>query len=310
MPPLLNASSTAQLSHELGQEFGQEFGHPLAKELSQPASLSLSQALVPQTETPEVQDPLSGSSAHELLTLQFRIDVAYLVMHTLTRCGENYFVRSVPRQHIVEFQNEAWSIDAQAYRFLQHGIEPRALIDGRSPAQLAARAEHLLEKMASARSFARIFEETKESLNHVEAEWQSDLQLSHQIMFEMTGIVFRGRFEVFLTHPAQRNGRNLGGPIAWSYRSLFPHYNTVYLWHEILHNFLDGGDVVHSVIELLADNELRVRLGGKAYPPLKGHKELRELKESLMPAWQRYLESHKKDIFQFIDEAKQISPRH
>lgn len=103
---------------------------------------------------------------------------------------------------------------------------------------------------------------------------------------------------------------NGGERICWSYRSDFPHYNTIYMWHEIMHSYLPAvssdGKVEHAVIELLTDDEMRARFNNSIYPPFVGHEELKPLKENLLASWRKYLKSPQKKINEYLKEASQI----
>jgi hypothetical protein len=121
---------------------------------------------------------------------------------------------------------------------------------------------------------------------------------------------------VLVTHPGQRNGQTFAdGPIGWTERHDFSHYDTVYLWHEILHHFIkptrptmDVGNPAHAIIELLSDNELRVRLGGGPYPPFLGHPEDLPFQERLLPQWRTYLRQPRRDVLQFLTQAEAQFP--
>jgi len=74
-----------------------------------------------------------------------------------------------------------------------------------------------------------------------------------------------------------------------------------------LHLLLPGGDLEHAVIQLICDNEMRVRLNGGDYPPFEAHDEHKEIMTKLLPSWRAYLKQPKKDIHEFIESAKRIS---
>jgi|GEM_PF-1700321 len=58
----------------------------------------------------------------------------------------------------------------------------------------------------------------------------------------------------------------------------------------------------HAVIQLIADNELRIRLNGGHYPPFEGHTYLKRLMELIVPHWRKYLRAGNKEIGKFITE--------
>ncbi len=232
--------------------------------------------------------------------LSFRVDPRYLVYHTLTRCEAGAFVAAAT--DLIAFQNKAWEVDERAYQFLMNGPDGDHVMEHKI-LEIAQRAENLIQQMQKEPLFEKILNETEESSILVAAEWQQDYERSTAIMRSLTGVDADDDFEILLTHPHQRNGGNAGKQILWAYRNTWPHYNTVYLWHEILHFYLPTHDTAHAIIELVTDNELRVRLNGEGqYPPFEGHPELNQFRERMMDDWWQYLKSDTKDILKFITD--------
>lgn len=119
----------------------------------------------------------------------------------------------------------------------------------------------------------------------------AQLRSTYAWLREWTGLDLRGRFRVYLTHPAIRQGCYLRErTILWCL-SDEPNMNTVYFWHELLHGLLPGDDRAHALIELLADNELRVRLNGGSYLPFVGHRALDGHREALLEARREHLKN-------------------
>ena len=129
-------------------------------------------------------------------------------------------------------------------------------------------------------------------------------------MTELTGIDFKKenkKFIVYITHPSLRHGKSFqDGTIAWGHNEDWQNYAVVYLWHEILHYYFELSDLDHALIELITDNELRVRLNGGKYPPFIGHENLEKLKYKILPYWKKYLKSKNKNIFEFKKLLKNI----
>ena len=89
--------------------------------------------------------------------------------------------------------------------------------------------------------------------------------------------------------------------IAWGHNEDWPNYATVYLWHEILHSYLGYSEKEHALIELIADEELRIQLNGGKYPPfVVGHKNLEKMKKKLLPQWRKYLKLKNRNIREFL----------
>jgi len=69
----------------------------------------------------------------------------------------------------------------------------------------------------------------------------------------------------------------------------------------------DNSDVLHAAIELLVDNELRIRLNKKGkYFEYQNHRHLKEIEKKLYPAWKQYLKQDKKNILQFAKKYEKI----
>lgn len=111
---------------------------------------------------------------------------------------------------------------------------------------------------------------------------------------------------VFVVPPEIGGGMYLGDmKIFWGHNEDWENYSLVYLAHEYLHSFLQGGELEHAIIELATDNELRIRLnnGGKYFTEndyAVGHERLRSLEEKLIPQWKNYLIDKNQTIYDFM----------
>jgi hypothetical protein len=245
-----------------------------------------------------------------MISLHLKVDPVYVVYYTLTRCAPESFIAGQPFEQIVAFQNRAWAFDRESYDVFRHGVTDKFILRKGSLEQLIERANKFLHVMTEEPLFRPILDETLGALSRVEEEWECNFAKSHGVMQEITGLNLTKEFEVYITHPSLKTGMNMDGVILWTHRQDFPNYNTVYLWHEIMHSFIDStertkdeGELEHAVIELLTDHELRVRLNGGNYPPFIGHKQLHRLEKRLLPSWRTYLKSSDKNIMQFIKVA-------
>lgn len=128
--------------------------------------------------------------------------------------------------------------------------------------------------------------EAQASVRFLTEEWKQNAQNYSDIFSAVTNLdLSKMKFEINVVHPALPAGMNLGGSscIEWRYvgekypeylsSDYFPHYNGVYICHEILHHekLLGSGISEHAVIQLATDNEMRKRLTGIDYPPFIGH---------------------------------------
>lgn len=170
--------------------------------------------------------------------------------------------------------------------------------------KLAKESDELLKAMITDSTFAPLLSQTAESLPIVRDEWERNCVKTSEWVAGMTGLEFSKDVPVYLTHPKIKQGHAGRDCIFWAHRLTWPNYNTVYLWHEYLHLAIPGGDLEHAVIQLITDNELKIRLNGGSYPPFEGHEYLFKLMQLLLPEWQQYLKgTENRNIKNFIAKA-------
>lgn len=192
-----------------------------------------------------------------------------------------------------------------------HCADSLASIEGTAKREQLIPFDQAISRVAAAISQMRTTPEFKEFLAAIErsttllkSEWQRLGPPTTKIMAELTDIDFSKKgITVNVMHPGLPAGHcnTKNNSITWRYVGdefpqgksfdAFPFYNTVYLWHERLHAELPDGDLEHAVIQLLTDNELRVRLNGGSYPPFVGHDSP---EYSLMERMAKYLEDWNK----------------
>ena len=173
-----------------------------------------------------------------------------------------------------------------------------------------------VERIQHLPEWAPLLEDTKRRRQFCQEQWERTLPASLSTMRSLTGLDFRRCFRVTVTYPGLPGGRTLDqtGPaecpnaIAWGGREEFPAYTVVYIWHEILHSYFEQTDRDHAIIELVTDNELRVRLNGGTYPPFEGHPYLGRWKAAVEPAWRAYLGQGHRDIRQFAKLTRGYAP--
>ncbi|MBS2004164.1 MAG: hypothetical protein JST44_21845 [Cyanobacteria bacterium SZAS LIN-5] len=242
-----------------------------------------------------------------MITLSFQVDPAYLAYYTIRNCEASRFVNvdDENNQKIVDFQNAAWFKDRQASQFIRFGPSDVNVLASPSIVEIAQRAEKLIQSVLDDATFAPLLAETSHSLELIRSQWERNCLKTHDMISEMTGFTLKGDFRVFLTHQALKQGYYQSELKAMfcAYRNSWPNYNTVYIWHELLHHFIPGSaDLEHAVIQLITDNELRIRLNGGQYPPFEGHPYLKPLMELIVPHWRNYLNSKNRKIEKFICE--------
>ena len=164
------------------------------------------------------------------------------------------------------------------------------------------------------KEFSRLYEETKEYLNFLEREWSGKQKIIITTAEEILGEKLPNiKIDVLVTHPNLYNGTILpeSNTICWGHRENWKNYSMVYLMHETLHLILDKkigrSHLAHAIIELVSDNELRVRLNGKGkyfkeQGESVGHLFLYKLERAALPFWKKYLKNSNKNIVKFYNE--------
>lgn len=239
------------------------------------------------------------------MKLNFVIDKNYLIANTLFGAESDSFSSQKYRKDIENFKNYAKKKNEKYYDFLVGKLEffPNNLTTKNIKSfskEISSKLPLYLEELSCSRDFNKIFSQTKKYLEFCEKQWEKNYEKTSKIIKELTGLNLNKKFSVFITHPSQRNGRYLDdNQITWGNHEKWPNYSTVYLWHEILHSYFLNSDLVESIIELIADNEIRCRLNGGKYPPFAGSKKYISLRNNLLPYWKKYLKSERKDIKKF-----------
>ncbi len=168
-------------------------------------------------------------------------------------------------------------------------------------------AEELLKKATRSPEFKRLFKETREYLEIVRKQWSKNEKKVFKLLSIITGLKLPSKsVTVLITHPRLRNGTSFPQQniIGWGHKEEWKNYSTVYLCHELLHilthNKSKNLTLMHALIELATDNELRIRLNKKGkYFDVKTHKFLLKLEKYILPFWEKYLRDGKeKDIFE------------
>lgn len=230
--------------------------------------------------------------------IDFKIDENYLIAHTLEKKA---FSSERERESIQAFRKEVEEKHLIGYQFFEgcHGIASPQI----------SNHPFLCDFMDFAKSletFQPIFLQTQAYKLRCEILWENTYDRVSQYVREITGLDFDENFEVFFTHPSLRNGWYIGNhQIAWGCSGEFEYYDVVYLWHEILHSYFPLDDISHCLIQLIADNGIRLLLNEKEQLfPLIGHKDSLPLMEVIYPKWEEYLKQPDRNIFQFFNELK------
>lgn len=226
--------------------------------------------------------------------LSFQIDDEYLIAHTLFSTNKTRFSSNKYKRDIISFQNYAWNTSKNNYLYLMKEYPPTTV---KNPQTLPSSLQDFLLTLKKSDQYQKIHSQTQKYLLFCRLQWIKNLFSSASLMQELTGVKIDKKFNVYITHPSLKNGINSHGKILWGHNEDWENYATVYLWHEILHSYISSSKsdkISHAIIQLIADNELRVNLNGGTYPPFYGHKELFPLMSKMLPIWKKYLKSKNK----------------
>ena len=176
----------------------------------------------------------------------------------------------------------------------------------------ALRLKKIYEEIIRSQEFKRLYKETYQYLKFVENQWQKNEKKVFKIIEDLSGIkIPQKQITIYITHPRLKNGRMIRDKniILWGHSEDWKNYSTIYLCHELMHilteNKYKNPELMHAIIELLADNELRIRLNkkGNYFKEGKiaiGHEYLKPLEKRILKYWKQYLEGkNEKNIFEF-----------
>ncbi|NGX48596.1 MAG: hypothetical protein K940chlam5_00184 [Candidatus Anoxychlamydiales bacterium] len=236
--------------------------------------------------------------AKDQINMQFIVDENYLIGHTLSLTSSHHFSSTENKQDIINFQNEVWFKDQIGYRLLPSHKKMTPTLYSHPQLQ------DFMILTKSLDSYKKVLQQTIEYKNFCKNQWNDYYDVSSAFIQSLTGIQFEQTFKIYITHPNQRNGCNIGdNTICWGCSGSFEFYDLVYLWHELLHSYLPHDDISHCVIQLITDNALRQLFNSdQEIFPLISHKYLDPLMEKIYPYWQEYLKHEDHNIFYFIEK--------
>lgn len=253
------------------------------------------------------------------MELSFKINRYYLLAHALkSECS--------PFGGWVNLPNKLWEISNDAYCFL---FNPRShdIIFTKIEKDkdldvffntITNDSNKIITTAFKSKEFARLRKETKKYMKSIEKEWDNKRKnITEEIEKIMGEKLPDIKINVLITHPNLCNGIALpnSNTICWGHKENWDNYSMVYLMHETLHLILDKklgkNNLTHAIIELIADQELRIRLNksGAYFKESKegvGHPFLLKLSKAILPYWGKYLKSKDRNIVNFYLEMKNM----
>jgi hypothetical protein len=160
----------------------------------------------------------------------------------------------------------------------------------------------IYKEIFKTKEFKRLFKETEKHLLLAKKQWNKNEKEALKILQDISGLPLpKHKITVYITHPSSHNGKVLSlDKIAWGHSEDWENYSTVYLCHELLHimtwpgHFQPNFDILHALICLVANNELRIKLNKQgSYFKENGFytetSEIRNLEKKILLYWKKYL---------------------
>lgn len=234
------------------------------------------------------------------------------------------FVFTVPKEYLfltglmqnpkikgwAKLQNVLWDKYRLGYKALQGDLYNQLMPDdiAGSIANAVKQIPDISREGMVSKEFPELLENSEEYKTWLEQEWQNnklkiEAELSSILRIEPPSQVFT----VFVVGNLVHQGTYLGNSkIIWGHKEEWKNYSLVYLVHEYLHELLPDTFINHAVIQLISDNELRIRLnkGGRYFTcegESVGHEYLRPIEEKILPEWKSYLKHENQTIHSFSE---------
>jgi len=166
---------------------------------------------------------------------------------------------------------------------------------------------NLAKRDSPTAEFNLIYNQTIQFRREVEKEWNKNKKKILSFLEENSGLKLPDtELKILIIHPKLNRGYSIpdSNLICWGHKSEWPNYHTVYLSHEIMHIITwnkDHSKIMHALIELLVDNELRINLNkkGQYFQKDIGHSNLLKLEKKIYPYWKEFLKETNKNLYQF-----------
>lgn len=257
------------------------------------------------------------------MKFEFKINKYYLVSHAITqskkpfpawiklekRLWQKY--KNEPAYYFLNPKHIKWALEQMQINSINQNLE---LVFNKNTKIL----KKIYNEIFKTKEFERLYEETKKYLIFVKGQWRKNRKQALDFVFKTSGIdITKEKIIVFITHPKLKNGRVITDKniILWGHSEDWKNYSTVYICHELMHllTWKRQGNtlIMHVIIELMTDNELRIFLQNSSEKNmgLIGHKKLLPLRKKILPYWKDYFKNPT-NIFNLEKEIiKRIPPK-
>jgi hypothetical protein len=177
----------------------------------------------------------------------------------------------------------------------------------------------IFEYIFKAEIFRRVLNETEEYKQKLEIDWEDSRKKVVRHLEDITGLTFDYKVTIAVLHPKLEIGSYIGSNIIeWGSQYRHNHSQAIGLAHEVLHVSTDSLSqsiseekvhwILHSLIYLAADEELRVRLySGERYfnsSLIKTyHPKLIRTARRILPVWQKFLNERDGSLLTVFEKA-------
>lgn len=241
------------------------------------------------------------------------MNLKFVISKSLLAASVLFSTRGKTLSEWTEVKNKLWDKYNDAYSlFNRTGINKFFTENYKDKLKIAVEEiDDLLLETIESDPGLDLIKETEEYKKWLEREWDEQKETISKELRDILRIDLPEKeYTVYIVAPKVGGGSYLGtNEIFWGHTEDWPNYNVIYLAHEFLHSILKNDQIGHALIELIADNELRIRLNNeKDYyqmgDKLIGHDYLLRSKEEILTQWKDYLRNKDVNIHNFYKKLK------
>lgn len=241
-----------------------------------------------------------------MLKINFKLNKYYLLVNALGQMD-------LPFPEWVNLQNKLWEKYPKSFYFLTN--HPEVAFIGNKPFknlfETSKETAKMLKEAFKMKEFQRLYKESRDYLVSLKKEWTINKKEALKMLQDLSGLNLPDKeITILITHPKLYRGfsffsHNIIG-FGFAEDEDWKNSSTVYLCHELMHYITQNTRVMHALIKLMTDNEIRIRLNKKGtyfifQKPMEQKdspiyiyfNQLRELEKKIYPYWKEYLEDRK-----------------
>lgn len=240
------------------------------------------------------------------MKFKFKINKYYLVSHTMISENKPFSdwkkleekiwrkYKNEPAYYFLNPKHINWALKTIQTDFLNNSIKKSFL-------KQSLILEKIYSEIFKSKEFKRLYKETEKYLKFVENQWRKNEKKALNILKKLSGFKLpKKEIVVYITHQKLYKGKAIVDKniILWGHSEDWENYSTIYLCHELMHILTwhkqKNYNLMHAIIELLTDEELRIQLNKKGEyfkenEKIIGHKNLISLKKKILPYWKKYI---------------------